>query len=115
MIRRPPRSTLFPYTTLFRSRLIQAALQGDLNVTLDDRKQVIEIVGDAPCQPAHGLHFACLHELIFEQFTLGDIDDQALHDGMAVAAADDDGGVADPNRLPVLASNAILSLERSAA
>src|SRR2546430_7615640 len=24
MIRRPPRSTLFPYTTLFRSRLVQA-------------------------------------------------------------------------------------------
>src|SRR2546427_8674929 len=24
MIRRPPRSTLFPYTTLFRSRLLQA-------------------------------------------------------------------------------------------
>src|SRR2546425_7467202 len=28
MIRRPPRSTLFPYTTLFRSRA-QAAAQGD--------------------------------------------------------------------------------------
>src|SRR2546429_5280834 len=27
MIRRPPRSTLFPYTTLFRSRLRQGALQ----------------------------------------------------------------------------------------
>src|SRR3712207_8217426 len=26
MIRRPPRSTLFPYTTLFRSRRIQVAL-----------------------------------------------------------------------------------------
>src|SRR5258705_1890896 len=25
MIRRPPRSTLFPYTTLFRSRLVPAA------------------------------------------------------------------------------------------
>src|SRR3989442_7984863 len=25
MIRRPPRSTLFPYTTLFRSRLLAAA------------------------------------------------------------------------------------------
>src|SRR2546425_6222833 len=25
MIRRPPRSTLFPYTTLFRSRLVQRA------------------------------------------------------------------------------------------
>src|SRR2546430_8667777 len=30
MIRRPPRSTLFPYTTLFRSReLVQAAAHGD--------------------------------------------------------------------------------------
>src|SRR5256885_12292820 len=28
MIRRPPRSTLFPYTTLFRSRLIGAQLPG---------------------------------------------------------------------------------------
>src|SRR5437764_15303224 len=27
MIRRPPRSTLFPYTTLFRSRLRQIGLQ----------------------------------------------------------------------------------------
>src|SRR2546430_12260404 len=26
MIRRPPRSTLFPYTTLFRSRLVQDPL-----------------------------------------------------------------------------------------
>src|SRR5438270_12407505 len=26
MIRRPPRSTLFPYTTLFRSRLVRALL-----------------------------------------------------------------------------------------
>src|SRR3989441_6221619 len=26
MIRRPPRSTLFPYTTLFRSRLLQFTL-----------------------------------------------------------------------------------------
>src|SRR2546430_9920051 len=25
MIRRPPRSTLFPYTTLFRSRLVQVS------------------------------------------------------------------------------------------
>src|SRR6202142_4675833 len=30
MIRRPPRSTLFPYTTLFRSKLHVAALRGDL-------------------------------------------------------------------------------------
>src|SRR2546430_12651169 len=28
MIRRPPRSTLFPYTTLFRSQIIAAHLRG---------------------------------------------------------------------------------------
>ena len=27
MIRRPPRSTLFPYTTLFRSQLAQGAIE----------------------------------------------------------------------------------------
>src|SRR2546425_3626856 len=27
MIRRPPRSTLFPYTTLFRSRVVEAHVQ----------------------------------------------------------------------------------------
>src|SRR2546422_6332292 len=31
MIRRPPRSTLFPYTTLFRSRAIRAAVGDDGN------------------------------------------------------------------------------------
>src|SRR3989442_13189844 len=31
MIRRPPRSTLFPYTTLFRSR-VDDALEGDARV-----------------------------------------------------------------------------------
>src|SRR3712207_8918625 len=30
MIRRPPRSTLFPYTTLFRSQLVEGALRNAL-------------------------------------------------------------------------------------
>src|SRR5256885_3613171 len=30
MIRRPPRSTLFPYTTLFRSRILRAVRPGAL-------------------------------------------------------------------------------------
>src|SRR5258708_19722902 len=34
MIRRPPRSTLFPYTTLFRSRLAQGRIQ-PVHVGLD--------------------------------------------------------------------------------
>src|SRR3954462_15860598 len=36
MIRRPPRSTLFPYTTLFRSRREQARAAGfEMKVTLE--------------------------------------------------------------------------------
>src|SRR2546422_3662452 len=34
MIRRPPRSTLFPYTTLFRSHHQVAALLGDADIVL---------------------------------------------------------------------------------
>src|SRR3989454_3692355 len=33
MIRRPPRSTLFPYTTLFRSTMPRGALLGALSVS----------------------------------------------------------------------------------
>src|SRR2546430_13011053 len=43
MIRRPPRSTLFPYTTLFRSRLHfdprRAARAGDVGVAHPDAAQ----------------------------------------------------------------------------
>src|SRR3712207_8659539 len=35
MIRRPPRSTLFPYTTLFRSQRCQAALDGGARVEVE--------------------------------------------------------------------------------
>src|SRR2546426_4877076 len=35
MIRRPPRSTLFPYTTLFRSLLLLAPGSSDVAVTPD--------------------------------------------------------------------------------
>src|SRR2546422_1970197 len=45
MIRRPPRSTLFPYTTLFRSQLpSQAQVQGQprihAKVVLDEEHQI---------------------------------------------------------------------------
>src|SRR6266496_4673972 len=35
MIRRPPRSTLFPYTTLFRSELLLVARAAEAHVLLD--------------------------------------------------------------------------------
>src|SRR5258708_20484485 len=47
MIRRPPRSTLFPYTTLFRSRKIALVAQAELflaagNARLHDRGQGLQ-------------------------------------------------------------------------
>src|SRR5256885_10572361 len=48
MIRRPPRSTLFPYTTLFRSLLERRELERDRRT--DDR--ILPLVGDAePADP----------------------------------------------------------------
>src|SRR2546426_11921552 len=53
MIRRPPRSTLFPYTTLFRSQLqYQAALeqyrrqQGGARLSREEEQQVQNQVAD---------------------------------------------------------------------
>src|SRR3712207_8668594 len=37
MIRRPPRSTLFPYTTLFRSEFTAANIGKQVAITLDGR------------------------------------------------------------------------------
>src|SRR5256885_3521951 len=42
MIRRPPRSTLFPYTTLFRSTLALARV-GAVTVTCNSRYKALEV------------------------------------------------------------------------
>src|SRR2546430_12621415 len=47
MIRRPPRSTLFPYTTLFRSRVAQVEARPD----------------DAGARATHERHFAAAHRI----------------------------------------------------
>src|SRR3989441_9665263 len=86
MIRRPPRSTLFPYTTLFRSqvRVVQRrhlepaqevepprALRGGLEVHLVwDLERMLELVGrgvagDAPTR-------ADQHEIVGERVVPGD-------------------------------------------
>src|SRR3712207_8394702 len=44
MIRRPPRSTLFPYTTLFRSRRMADKI---------DPARVAPVLGDVPLEPLH--------------------------------------------------------------
>src|SRR3712207_6987510 len=47
MIRRPPRSTLFPYTTLFRSAEDLGAVELGLIVELEDA--VLALAADACC------------------------------------------------------------------
>src|SRR3712207_8020623 len=46
MIRRPPRSTLFPYTTLFRSGWADAVIRDDQGlqpVAAEDRAHLVEV------------------------------------------------------------------------
>src|SRR3712207_8139991 len=45
MIRRPPRSTLFPYTTLFRSDIGAEGNEGDLRLRGDDGESKIHLDG----------------------------------------------------------------------
>src|SRR2546430_13342655 len=46
MIRRPPRSTLFPYTTLFRSHELERAVRGELGARALAPLAVLESAGD---------------------------------------------------------------------
>src|SRR3712207_9092641 len=44
MIRRPPRSTLFPYTTLFRSKDLTVSVGGGaVTVKVNGQKEVLEV------------------------------------------------------------------------
>src|SRR2546430_10272710 len=43
MIRRPPRSTLFPYTTLFRSRVLLRGLRNDAVEPLPHRPRRLSV------------------------------------------------------------------------
>src|SRR2546430_16662227 len=54
MIRRPPRSTLFPYTTLFRSRepdLVPVAREGALGLERGEERREHPLVGAARSHP----------------------------------------------------------------
>src|SRR5256886_15355044 len=41
MIRRPPRSTLFPYTTLFRSAVLETVARIDGGIVLDSQSNLL--------------------------------------------------------------------------
>src|SRR2546427_9432764 len=60
MIRRPPRSTLFPYTTLFRSRIV-VAFGDDLVVGVADDDERIDLLAKAVADDLEGDALAGLH------------------------------------------------------
>src|SRR3989449_8291274 len=64
MIRRPPRSTLFPYTTLFRSppQIVHRPLRHD-PAMLEDGDAVAHRLGDLQRVRAHQHGAAARHEL----------------------------------------------------
>src|SRR5258706_5823404 len=57
MIRRPPRSTLFPYTTLFRSHWLGA--EGDREAGLGHHLQIVGAVADGDGLLFHRAQFLC--------------------------------------------------------
>src|SRR3712207_4073965 len=61
MIRRPPRSTLFPYTTLFRSALTEARWEG-MRVGTGRRRQGTSAEPDRHADPAVPLEDRWLRE-----------------------------------------------------
>src|SRR3712207_7899988 len=67
MIRRPPRSTLFPYTTLFRSHLLQLGVDPRkvLAVTFTNRAaiEMRERVTTAAGKQARGTTISTFHSL----------------------------------------------------
>src|SRR3989454_6130854 len=94
MIRRPPRSTLFPYTTLFRSALVErvarhrvveaVAARVDLHAAADAERLrpgevVLERIGQRIESPGRGEREAALEDM-----------------GMAIDRAGDRPGVAEP-------------------
>src|SRR3712207_9204446 len=52
MIRRPPRSTLFPYTTLFRSDDVEGQ-PGDVGVDLHEQRVLRQPAGDDQLRHRH--------------------------------------------------------------
>src|SRR5437762_7202456 len=68
MIRRPPRSTLFPYTTLFRSAVFAANVVDDLAAPIH-----AEVDVDVRHRDALGIEEALEEQVIFERIDVGDL------------------------------------------
>src|SRR3712207_9312274 len=81
MIRRPPRSTLFPYTTLFRSR---GALADEEVVVLERDVQRAELVDAVALVAPHGRPRGVALQELARLGLVGDLgDDERARGGLA--------------------------------
>src|SRR3989475_13123269 len=64
MIRRPPRSTLFPYTTLFRRVLATVPGVADLAIVQSAELPQVHIVVDRQAIARYGLNVADVQEVV---------------------------------------------------
>src|SRR2546430_14709485 len=90
MIRRPPRSTLFPYTTLFRSRYLDsrtrvlAAMSHDLKTPLTRLRLQVETLDNPPLEARTGRELDEMEAMVREALALF----RGVEDGEPVAPAD---------------------------
>src|SRR3989441_12418749 len=98
MIRRPPRSTLFPYTTLFRSE-VHGLDEDPLEVWVGGERDVLDARRHALRAPALGLRDEA--ELGAERRRVADVADPLHREGRDQPDAErarDRGGVAEASR-----------------
>src|SRR2546422_10232207 len=103
MIRRPPRSTLFPYTTLFRSPV--APLQ---QVDVTREQETIGALQSGPMQPGAGDRLA---QRLLAGIRLPDHEEAAEVRGREVGIARDDLVVECARALVVTAAERLVRLE----
>ena len=99
MIRRPPRSTLFPYTTLFRSghqAMDRALAENNIMAGNDWHHNVVRIVGS---YVSKGMSDSEIHALT-DRFTLGGytVEDTQIEVQKAIGGARDKGWTPEPQQ-----------------
>src|SRR2546426_6717911 len=92
MIRRPPRSTLFPYTTLFRSRLRENLSRVRRADAVNVRKGVLDFLVARQIHPGNARHPLALPLLVLGAALADDADDSPPPDHLAVLADRSDAG-----------------------
>src|SRR3989442_9856314 len=82
MLRRPPRSTLFPYTTLFRSLRDVSDLAGQV------AGHEVHVVGQVLPRPRHALHRGLAAELALGTHLAREVGTEGKLGGQATAKGD---------------------------